>query len=53
MTLTLPKPLLPGTSVELEFAWNLRIPPDGPRGGQDRETYVLSYWYPRSPCTTT
>ncbi len=45
MALTLPKPLLPGTSVELEFAWNLRIPPDGPRGGQDRETYVLSYWY--------
>jgi len=47
MTLRLPKPLLPGTSVELEFAWHLRIPPDGPRGGQDRETYVLSYWYPQ------
>ena len=47
MALRLPKPLLPGTSVELEFAWNLRIPPDGPRGGQDRETYVLSYWYPQ------
>ena len=47
MALNLPKPLLPGSSVELEFAWNLRIPPDGPRGGQDRETYVLSYWYPQ------
>ena len=47
MALRLPKPLLPGASVELEFAWNLRIPPDGPRGGQDRETYVLSYWYPQ------
>jgi hypothetical protein len=47
MALRLPKPLLPGTSVELEFGWNLRIPPDGPRGGQDRETYVLSYWYPQ------
>ena len=47
MALRLPKPLLPGASVELEFGWNLRIPPDGPRGGQDRETYVLSYWYPQ------
>jgi hypothetical protein len=47
MALRLPKPLLPGSSIELELAWNLRIPPDGPRGGQDRETYVLSYWYPQ------
>jgi hypothetical protein len=47
MTLRLAKPLLPGTSVELAFAWNLRVPPDAPRGGQDRETYILSYWYPQ------
>lgn len=47
MALQLPTPLEPGTSVELEIDWNLRIPPDGPRGGQDRETYVLSYWYPQ------
>ncbi len=47
MALRLPTPLAPGASVELEFGWNLRIPPDGPRGGQDRETYVLSYWYPQ------
>lgn len=47
MALRLPKPLESGASVTLEFGWNLRIPPDGPRGGQDRETYVLSYWYPQ------
>ncbi len=47
MALRLPRPLLPGDSIELEFGWNLRVPPDAPRGGQDRETYVLSYWYPQ------
>ena len=32
----------------LELAWNYRVPPDGaPRGGQDRETYLLCYWYPQ------
>ena len=47
MSVRLPEALAPGSAVELDFAWNLRIAPDGPRGGQDRETYVLSYWYPQ------
>jgi hypothetical protein len=47
MTIRLPAPLAPQDSVVLDFGWNLRIAPDGPRGGQDRETYVLSYWYPQ------
>jgi hypothetical protein len=48
MQLRLPTPLAPGGKVTLQMAWNFRVPPDGaPRGGQDRETYVLSYWYPQ------
>ncbi len=47
MALNLPKPLLPGSSVELDLAWNLRIPARRSAGRQDRETYVLSYWYPQ------
>jgi len=48
MELRLPAPLAPGGKVTLRMAWNFRVPPDGaPRGGQDRETYVLSYWYPQ------
>jgi hypothetical protein len=47
MALRLPAPLEPGGSLELGFEWSLRVAPDGPRGGQDRETYVLSYWYPQ------
>ncbi len=48
MRLTLPKPLAPGDNADLEFAYRIRIPPDGaPRGGQDGEVYYLSYWYPQ------
>jgi hypothetical protein len=47
MSIRLPEALAPGGAVELDLAWSLRIAPDGPRGGQDRETYVLSYWYPQ------
>jgi hypothetical protein len=48
MELRLPAPLAPGAKVTLKMAWNYRVPPDGaPRGGQDRETYLLSYWYPQ------
>ena len=48
MELRLPKPLLPGGSAELDFAWRLRVPPDGaPRGGQDGEVYFINYWYPQ------
>jgi hypothetical protein len=48
MELRLPAPLAAGGKVTLQLAWNYRVPPDGaPRGGQDRETYVMSYWYPQ------
>ena len=48
MRIRLPKPLPPGGSVALDFAWKLRIPPDGaPRGGQDGETFFINYWYPQ------
>ncbi|HEU5041624.1 MAG TPA: M1 family metallopeptidase [Gemmatimonadales bacterium] len=48
MEIRLPKPLEPGKDVELEFAWRLRVPPDGaPRGGQDGEVWFISYWYPQ------
>jgi Peptidase family M1 domain len=48
MHLRLPRPLPPGGSVTFDFSWRLRIPPDGaPRGGQDGETFYISYWYPQ------
>jgi hypothetical protein len=48
MQIRLPRPLAPNKSVDLEFAWKLRIPPDGaPRGGQDGEAFYLNYWYPQ------
>jgi hypothetical protein len=48
MQIRLPKPLVPGGSADLAFAYRIRIPPDGaPRGGQDGEVYYISYWYPQ------
>ncbi len=48
MRIRLPRPLPPGEQAELEFAWRLRVPPDGaPRGGQDGEVWFISYWYPQ------
>jgi hypothetical protein len=48
MRIRLPKPIAPGGTADFEFAWKLRVPPDGaPRGGQDGEVYYLSYWYPQ------
>ena len=48
MEIRLPQPLEPGGKVDLDFAWRLRVPPDGaPRGGQDGEVWFLSYWYPQ------
>ena len=48
MRLRLPKPLVPGGTVDLAFDWKLRVPPDGaPRGGQDGEVYYMNYWYPQ------
>jgi hypothetical protein len=48
MRIRLPRPIAPGGSANFDFAWRLRIPPDGaPRGGQDGETYYINYWYPQ------
>jgi peptidase M1-like protein len=48
MRIQLPRPLPPGGSVAFDFAWKLRIPPDGaPRGGQDGEAFYINYWYPQ------
>jgi peptidase M1-like protein len=48
MHLRLPHPIPPGGSADLDFAWKLRVPPDGaPRGGQDGQVYYISYWYPQ------
>lgn len=48
LEIRLPEPLQPGGQVELDFAWRLRVPPDGaPRGGQDGEAWFISYWYPQ------
>jgi len=48
MRIRLPQPLRPGGSATFDFAWRLRIPPDGaPRGGQDGETFYINYWYPQ------
>ena len=45
----LPRPLAPGASASLDFAWQFTVPPDGaPRGGVDGETYFVSYWYPQA-----
>jgi hypothetical protein len=48
MRIRLPRPIAPGGSAPFDFAWKLRIPPDGaPRGGQDGEAFYLNYWYPQ------
>ena len=48
MRIKLPRTLPPGGSVAFDFAWKLRIPPDGaPRGGQDGEVFYINYWYPQ------
>jgi len=48
LRIRLPKPLPPGGSAAFDFAWKLRIPPDGaPRGGQDGEAFFINYWYPQ------
>ena len=48
MRIRLPRAIPSGGSATLEFAWRLRVPPDGaPRGGQDGEAYFISYWYPQ------
>jgi len=46
--LRLPRPLAPGASVELDFAWRYTVPPEGaPRTGTDGESWFIAYWYPQ------
>ena len=48
MRVRLPRPLSPASSIDLELTWRTTIPPDGaPRGGQDGEVWMVSYWYPQ------
>ena len=48
MQIRLPKPLVPGDSVTMDFDWRFRVPSEtAPRGGQDGEVWYLSYWYPQ------
>jgi hypothetical protein len=48
MRIRLPRSLPPGGSANFDFAWKLRVPPDGaPRGGQDGEAFYINYWYPQ------
>ena len=44
----LPRGLVAGEIIDLELSWRTTIPPEGaPRGGQDGETWMVSYWYPQ------
>jgi hypothetical protein len=48
MRVSLPAPIVPGGSVELEASWNYAVPPNGsPRNGTDTTTYMIAYWYPQ------
>jgi hypothetical protein len=48
LRIRLPAPLPPQDSTEFAFRWSFTVPPDGaPRGGEDGETFFLSYWYPQ------
>jgi len=48
MEVRLPSPLAPRDSLVMEYEWQFRVPSEtAPRGGQDGETWFLSYWYPQ------
>jgi hypothetical protein len=48
LTVNLAQPLQPGEEVDLQIAWNFRIPPAyGSRMGQDGEVFYFGYWYPQ------
>jgi Peptidase family M1 domain len=49
MWIALPRPLLSGDSLRLEFAWSYTPPPapsDG-REGREGRVYFMGYWYPQ------
>jgi hypothetical protein len=48
MRVDLARPLAPGTSVDLDFAWHFTIPDQGVgRMGRDGTLYEIAQWYPR------
>lgn len=48
MRVTLPTPILPGATANVETGWNYAIPPNGsPRNGTDTTVYMIAYWYPQ------
>lgn len=48
MRIDLAKPLAPGASLELEFAWHFTVPEQGVgRMGRDGALYEMAQWYPR------
>ena len=47
-TLTLPVPLAPGDSLDLQARWHFAIPTeDAPRMGSDGSVTLMAYWYPQ------
>jgi hypothetical protein len=48
MRVDLPRPLAPGSALDLAIAWRFRVPPYGAgRMGHDGDLYELGQWYPR------
>src|SRR5262249_34017179 len=48
MQVRLPTPLAPRDSLVMDFEWQFRVPSEtAPRGGQDGDTWFISYWYPQ------
>ncbi|MGH7448677.1 MAG: M1 family metallopeptidase, partial [Longimicrobiales bacterium] len=49
MWIDLARPLMPGTSMELEVGWHFVVPPQGaPRTGHSSyEAFVVAQWYPQ------
>lgn len=41
------QPIGPGDTSTLEVEWSFTVPEQAPRGGQDGEVWLLSYWYPQ------
>jgi hypothetical protein len=48
MRVDLARPLAPGASVDLDFAWHFTVPEQGVgRMGRDGALYEIAQWYPR------
>ncbi len=45
--LVLPKPLLPGSSVEITTPFHVKLPKNFSRGGHVGKSYQITQWYPK------